>query len=178
MTEKNETKLIQKKILRNPLMWKFRFYGFFKNLRFFEPYLLIMLLVYFSESQFPLLKIGSLILVQEVFTYVFEVPSGILADKFGKKNELLICFVFYIISFALYFLGLGASTKYVFVLFLAAAFYGLGESFRSGTHKAMILTWLDRNNYQEYKSFVYGTTRSWSLVGSAINGVLSPPVLF
>ena len=178
MTEKNETKLIQKKILRNPLMWKFRFYGFFKNLRFFEPYLLIMLLVYFSESQFPLLKIGSLILLQEVFTYVFEVPSGILADKFGKKNELLICFVFYIISFALYFLGLGASTKYVFVLFLAAAFYGLGESFRSGTHKAMILTWLDRNNYQEYKSFVYGTTRSWSLVGSAINGVLSIFLIF
>jgi len=173
MPEKNETKLIQKKILRNPLMWKFRFYGFIKNLRFFEPYLLIMLLVYFSDSQFPLLKIGTLILVQEVFTYVFEVPSGILADKFGKKNELLFCFVFYIISFGLYFVGLGASTRYVFILFLAAAFYGLGESFRSGTHKAMILTWMDKNNYQDFKTFVYGTTRSWSLVGSAINGVLS-----
>lgn len=178
MPEKNETKLIQKRILRDPLMWKFRFYGFIKNLRFFEPYLLIILLVYFSDSDFPLLKIGSLVLVQEVFTYVFEVPSGIIADKFGKKNELLICFIFYIVSFGLYFTGLRLSSRFVFVLFFAAGFFGLGEAFRSGTHKAMILTWMDKNEFQEFKSFVYGTTRSWSLIGSAINGVLSIFLIF
>ena len=175
MTEKIEDKVIQKEILKESMMWKFRLYGFFKNLRFFEPYLIIMLYSYLegSNSEFILFKIGLIFLVQEVFTYVFEVPSGIIADRFGKKNELLICFVFYIISFVLYFVGLGQPIQYFFVVFLAAAFYGLGESFRSGTHKAMILTWMDRNEYQNHKTFVYGRTRSWSLIGSTINGVAS-----
>ena len=95
MTKSSQNKDIQKKILADPLMWKFRLYGFFKNLRFFEPYLIVMLLVYLGDSDFPLLTIGMLFLVQEVFTYLFEIPSGILADKFGRKNELLLCFLFY-----------------------------------------------------------------------------------
>ncbi len=173
MAESSLNKEIQKKILADPLMWKFRFYGFFKNLRFFEPYLLIMLLLYLGDSDFPLLTIGALFVVQEVFTYLFEIPSGILADKFGKKNELLLCFLFYVASFVLYFIGFSLSFDFFFVLFIAAALYGLGESFRSGTHKAMILTWMDKNNYSEHKTFVYGTTRSWSLIGSTINGIAS-----
>ena len=169
----NEAKLLRKKILSEPLMWKFRFYGFFKNLRFFEPYLLILLLGYLGHLEYPLLTIGSLFLVQEVFTYLFEIPSGILADKFGKKNELLVCFVFYIASFVLYFIGFSLSFDFFFVLFIAAALYGLGESFRSGTHKAMILAWLDKNDYSDHKAFVYGRTRSWSLIGSTLNGITS-----
>ncbi|MCK4896542.1 MAG: hypothetical protein KAS47_07010, partial [Candidatus Heimdallarchaeota archaeon] len=86
MTKSSQNKDIQKKILADPLMWKFRLYGFFKNLRFFEPYLIVMLLIYLGDSDFPLLTIGMLFLVQEVFTYLFEIPSGILADKFGRKN--------------------------------------------------------------------------------------------
>lgn len=171
MTESSLSKEIQKKILADPLMWKFRFYGFFKNLRFFEPYLIVMLLVYLGDSNFPLLIIGTLFLVQEVFTYLFEIPSGILADKFGRKNELLLCFLFYVASFVLYFIGFSLSFDFFFILFLAAALYGLGESFRSGTHKAMILTWMDKNNYSEHKTYVYGRTRSWSLIGSTVNGI-------
>ncbi|MHA1592288.1 MAG: MFS transporter [Candidatus Heimdallarchaeaceae archaeon] len=173
MSKSSQNKEIQKKILADPLMWKFRLYGFFKNLRFFEPYLIIMLLVYLGDSDFPLLTIGTLFLVQEVFTYLFEIPSGILADKFGRKNELLLCFLFYVSSFVLYFIGFSLSFDFFFVLFIAAALYGLGESFRSGTHKAMILTWTDKNDYSEHKTFVYGRTRSWSLIGSTVNGIAS-----
>lgn len=192
-------KLVQKQILKNPLMWKFKFYGFFKNLRFFEPFLIIMLYDYLAKSyldnihflsgfyqiglkttfsspsgsEFILFQIGLIFLVQEVLTYSLEIPSGILADKFGKKNELLFCFCFYIVSFVLYFIGLSLPVNFFFIIFLAAGTFGLGEAFRSGTHKAMILTWMDRKGYQEHKTFVYGRTRSWSLIGSTLNGVLS-----
>ncbi len=199
MSTISDEKLVQKKILKEPLMWKFRLYGFFKNLRFFEPYLIIMLYDYLSNSyqdtihfltgfyqvslkssfsspagvSFILLEIGLIFLVQEVFTYVFEIPSGIIADKFGKKNELLFCFVFYIAAFIFYFIGLSLSIKFFFVVFFGAISYGLGEAFRSGTHKAMILSWMDKKEYQEHKTFVYGRTRSWSLIGSTINGGIS-----
>ena len=146
------------------IMWKFKFYGFFKNLKFFEPYLIIIL---FSWG-FNLYEIGILIAIQEIVTFIFEVPSGMLADTRGKKTELLFCFVFYIISFIFYFMG----QNFIFLI-LAAILFGLGEAFRSGTHKAMELKWMEKNGILKYKSFVYGTTRSYSLYGSAISSVLS-----
>ncbi len=164
-----DTKEIQRSIIRAPLMIKFRLYGFFKNLRFFEPYLYIL----FIAWGLNLFQIGLLLLIQEVITYIFEIPSGILADKFGKKNELLLCFLAYIASFIVYFFALGNIVHSFIFLSLGPVLFGLGEALRSGTHKAMILTWLDRNNYTEFKTFVYGRTRSWSLIGSAINGIAS-----
>jgi len=146
MVKKDEEKLKDPKIQKinnSKLMWKFRFYGFFKNLRFFEPFLLIMLLD--PSIGLSLFEIGLLISIREIFTYIFEIPSGMIADKFGKKRELLICFIFYIISFVFYFFGLDPDTVVSNLVFLviASIFFGLGESFRSGTHKAMELLWME-----------------------------------
>ena len=151
-------------INKQGIMWKFKFYGFFKNLKFFEPYLIII----FLSWEINLFQIGILIAIQEVITLIFEVPSGMLADTRGKKTELLFCFVFYIISFIFYFMG----PAYIFLIF-GAMLFGLGEAFRSGTHKAMEMKWMEKNDILQYKSFVYGTTRSYSLYGSAISSVLS-----
>jgi len=151
-------------INKQGIMYKFKFYGFFKNLKFFEPYLIII----FLSWEINLFQIGILIAIQEVITLIFEVPSGMLADTRGKKTELLFCFVFYIISFIFYFMG----PAYIFLIF-GAMLFGLGEAFRSGTHKAMEMKWMEKNDILQYKSFVYGTTRSYSLYGSAISSVLS-----
>ncbi len=48
-------------------------------------------------------------------------------------------------------------------------FFGLGEAFRSGTHKAMIYSYLEEKGWFKYKTFVYGRTRSFSLIGSSIS---------
>ncbi len=143
---------------------KFCMYGFFKNLRFFEPYLLI----YFAYLGFDLFEIGVLMSIQAGMTYAFEVPSAIVADYFGKKNELMMCFAFYIISFVLLFIGCE-----FWLVALGMVFFGLGEAFRSGTHKAMILGYLEHRGWYEHKGFVYGRTRSYSLTGSAISAFLS-----
>jgi len=145
-------------------IWKFCFYGFFKNLKFFEPYLLIYLL----GMGLNLFNIGILLSVREAITYIFEVPSGIIADNYGKRKELLICFVFYIISFIFFFIG-----SNIMILSIGMAFFGLGEAFRSGTHKAMILSYLEHKGWFSHKAFVYGRTRSYSLLGSSISSFLS-----
>ncbi len=43
----------------------------------------------------------------------------------------------------------------------------LGDSFRSGTHKAMIFAWMSREGRIDERVKVYGYTRSWSKFGSA-----------
>ena len=151
-------------IKKDKQIWKFCFYGFFKNLKFFEPYLWIYLL----GMGFGLFKIGILFSIREIITYVFEIPSGILADQYGKKKELMICFIFYIISFILFFIG----DKYL-IIAIGMCFFGLGEAFRSGTHKAMILSYLEQKDWFKYKGFVYGRTRSFSLLGSSISAFVS-----
>jgi MFS family permease len=147
-------------IKKDKLIWKFSFYGLLKNLKFFEPYLIIYLL----GLNFSLFKIGVLFSIREAIIYIFEVPSGIIADNYGKKKELMICFIFYIISFLLFFIATN-----IYIITLAFIFYGLGEAFRSGTHKAMIYSYLERKNWFEYKAFVYGRTRSFSLIGSSVS---------
>lgn len=165
--EKNksdETAIQFKEIRKQPIMWKFQFYGFFKNLQFFEPFIYII----FIAWGYSLFQIGILMFIRESITYILEIPSGILADNYGKKTELLLCFTFYIISFIFYFLG----PNYAILIF-GSIFYGLGEAFRSGTHKAMEMDWMERNELLDYKSFIYGQTRSWSLYGSALNSILA-----
>ena len=148
----------QKKIQLDIQIKKFCAYGFLKNLKFFEPYLLLFLM----GKGISLFEIGILIAVQEIVIHVFEIPSGFIADYFGRKKELYLCFSFYIVSFLCFF-----CTNSFLIASIAMIFFGLGEAFRSGTHKAMIYTYLDSKGWQKDKTFVYGRTRSFSLIGSA-----------
>ena len=48
----------------------------------------------------------------------------------------------------------------------------VGEAFRSGTHKAMIFTWLNDQGRGADKAEVYGYTRSWSKRGTAVGALV------
>lgn len=156
--------VVKKQIKKDALIRKFCMYGFFKNLKFFEPFLIIYLL----SMGFSLFQIGLLYSIREITNYIFEIPSGIFADHYGKKTELMICFLFYIASFAFFFIG-GA----FFILCIAMVLFGLGEAFRSGTHKAIIMSYLEEKDWFIFKGYVYGRTRSFSLIGSSISSFVS-----
>ena len=160
---------IKRLIKKDALIRKFCFYGLIKNLKFFEPFLIIYLL----SMNLSLFSIGVLYSIREITNYIFEVPSGIFADHYGKRTELMLCFVLYIISFVFFFIG----GKF-YVLCLAFVFFGLGEAFRSGTHKAIIMSYLEERDWFSFKSFVYGRTRSFSMIGSAISSFVSVIFLF
>ncbi|HXK49770.1 MAG TPA: MFS transporter [Clostridiales bacterium] len=158
-----------KEIVNDRQIWKFCAYGFFRDLKFFEPFLIIFLM----QSGLNLFQIGLLYSVRETMSFIFEIPSGIIADNYGKKRELTWCFSFYIISFILFFFGMN-----FWMYALAMAFFGLGEAFRSGTHKAMIYSYLEQKGWFGQKNFVYGRTRSFSMIGSAVSSLLSIVFLF
>ncbi len=157
------TNAVYNEINKDFLIKKFSLYGLLKNLKFFEPYLLI----YLTGNDLSLLQIGLLFSIREIIINVFEIPSGIIADYFGRKKELYACFLFYIISFVLFFISKGFAGAAA-----AMMFFGLGEAFRSGSHKAMIYSYLEQKNWEKHKTYVYGKTRASSLVGSAISSAL------
>ena len=51
--------------------------------------------------------------------------------------------------------------------------YGIGDTFRTGTHKAMIFEWLRLQGRSDERTSIYGFTRSWSQIGSALSGIIA-----
>jgi hypothetical protein len=85
---------------------------------------------------------------------------------------MMLAFIFYIISFAVFY----AASSY-WLLGAAMLFYAMGDAFRSGVHKAMIFTYLQLHGWTDQKVHYYGLTRSWSQRGSAVSSLLAALVV-
>jgi MFS family permease len=157
------------KSIKDLQYWKFSTYGFLKNLRFFDPFIVL----FFLDTGLSFLEIGLLISFREIIINVLEVPSGISADSLGRRKSMILSFSAYIVSFAIFFIS-----KQFYTHLAAMFFYGIGEAFRSGTHKAMILEYLRSKNLLHLKVHYYGHTRSWSQMGSAFSAVLAGVIVF
>lgn len=149
--------------------YKFCLYGFLKNQRFFEPFFML----YFLKLGMSFAQIGTLYAIREITRNIFEIPSGMLADAFGRRRTMMASFSFYIVSFLLfYFAG-----NYV-MLAAACIIFGAGDAFRTGTHKAMIFQYLKLNGWEDQKVHYYGHTRSWSQMGSALSALIAAAIVF
>ncbi len=143
---------------------RFSLYGFLKNQRYFEPFLVLA----FLEKGLTFLDIGLLVGFREICVLVLEIPSGAVADVFGRRRSMIFSFISYIVSFVLLALASGMS-----LLMMAMFFFAVGDAFRTGTHKAMIFEWLRLENRLDERTQVYGFTRSWSKFGSAISSLIA-----
>lgn len=156
-------------IPKNLQYYKFCTYGFLKNLRFFDPFIIL----FFREMGFSFLQIGALFSIREIATGILEIPTGFFADSYGRKLSMILAFTSYIFSFMIFYFfpsfGLYA---------LAMVLFAFGEAFRSGTHKAMILDYLKMNGILDCKVDYYGHTRGASQFGSAISALIAGALVF
>ncbi len=149
--------------------YKFSAYGFLKNLRFFDAFFILFLV----DKGLPYSQIGVLYAVREIAINIFELPSGIIADTYGRKTTLAASFVVYIFSFIVFYFSSG------FILFfIAFTLFGIADAFRSGTHKGMIMDYLRMNGWEGHKIRYYGYTRSWSQTGSALSSLAGGAIVF
>lgn len=151
------------------MLFRFSLYGFLKNQTYFEPFLILA----FREKGLSFFQIGLLIGFREVCVNLFEIPSGAVADLYGRRRAVIFSFSAYIVSFLVF--GFGGSLA---ALFAAMFAFALGDAFRSGTHKAMIFDWLRGQGREGERTRVYGLTRSWSKMGSAVAVVISAAFIF
>jgi len=148
---------------------RFALYGFLKNLRFFDPFIILI----FREAGLTFLQIGLLYAIRDVATNILEIPTGVFADAFGRRKSMLMAFGAYIISFLIFYEFTGFS-----IYALAMVLFAFGEAFRSGTHKALILEHLTLNNMGHLKVEYYGRTRAYSQFGSSINALIAAALVF
>ncbi len=143
---------------------RFSLYGFLKNQKYYEPFLILA----FRDKGLSFFTIGLLIGFRMVWINILEVPSGLIADSYGRRRSMIASFTAYIVSFIVF-----AVSSALWTLFAAMFFFAIGEAFRTGTHKAMIFDWLESEGRTDEKTRFYGLTRSWSQIGSAVSVVLA-----
>ena len=150
------------------MLIRFCLYGFLKNQKYYEPFLILA----FLEKGLSFFDVGLLFAFREIAINLFELPSGAVADVYGRRRSMMFSFAAYLAAFAIF-----ALSSVVWTLYAAMFFFALGETFRSGTHKAMIFDWLVQEGRADEKTRVYGTTRSWSQLGSAVSVLIAAVIV-
>lgn len=151
------------------MLFRFCLYGFLKNQQYYEPFLILV----FREKGLSFLQIGLLVGFREVCVNLFEIPSGAAADLYGRRRSMIVSMAAYIASFAVF-----AMSKSLAVLFAAMFCFAVGDAFRTGTHKAIIFDWLRFQGRTDERTKVYGYTRSWSKLGSAVSVLIAAALVF
>ncbi|MEW6515826.1 MAG: MFS transporter [candidate division FCPU426 bacterium] len=152
------------------LLGRFGAYGFFKELVFFEPFLILFL----RGQGLSFFAIGVLIATRELTTTLAEIPTGVAADLWGRRRALVASFASFILSFLFFYFSRSFAG-----FFLAMMWFGLGEAYRSGTHKAMILEYLDLRPGEGLKAVTaFAFVRAWSQIGAALSAVLAAAFVF
>lgn len=146
---------------------KFYLISFFEALWFPLPIFILFLL----HSGLDLGQVGILLSALVIAQVIFEIPSSIWADKYSRKNILIIGTIFSLFSSLIFFLK--DSFEYFFI---AMIFMGFSSALKSGTDSAIVYDTL-LNMGEEKK---YDKTQSkimvcffWSRIVASVAGALA-----
>lgn len=142
---------------------KLFFVAFTQGLIFFLP----ILALYYEENLFNLSNVVLILGIGALTLAIMEVPSGSLADLWGRKNTMIISKILTISS--LIFLLIGGS---FLMILLHAILRNIGRSLKSGTDASMMYDILQEKNQTNKFKKIYGTYFSLWAIGATIASVI------
>ena len=137
------------------------------SFKFFDDFILIYPLyaVMFSDNGLSTLKISVLLFVWSFTAFVLEIPSGVWADRYSRKNILIIGQLLRAIGYGLWLLYPG------FVGFMIGfIFWGVKSALTSGTFEALVYDELKQTSQELTYAKVIGRAESLSLAGVILAG--------
>ncbi|MFH1211370.1 MAG: MFS transporter [Candidatus Woesearchaeota archaeon] len=149
-------------------IWKYYVFNFFTEFTIFLPFIVY----YFQELGFSLGQIAILQSITAITIFIFEIPSGYIADKIGRKNSLIISAILQLVGVIILF-----SSKNYLMLIFAHIFNGLAMAFVSGADSAFIydsLLFLKRES--EYKR-IEGKAKFFGEIAIIISAVLGSLII-
>jgi MFS family permease len=92
-----------------------------------------VLTLFYLHRGLTLQDVLILFIIDVVFSFIFEIPTGAFADKYGHKASLIISQILLIFSMAIWIFAFDN-----FLFYIAAAIAGISTTFHSGTKDALI----------------------------------------
>lgn len=137
-------------------------YKLFKDTMPIYPVYVLM----FQAKGLSLTQISFLLAIWSLAVVVFEVPTGIIADHWSRKNMLLLGGLSKAIGYITWFFADG------FALFaIGFILWGISESFCSGSEEALLFDNLKANREEEQFGEIYGKGTFYSGVGVALSSL-------
>jgi MFS family permease len=127
-------------------LWPFYLDAILSPLLFFAPAFYV---VYFLSLSFSLFQISLLMASSFLAAFIFEIPTGAIADLYGRKLSVL---VGYFIE-AIGFLSLFFINNFYYIIF-AFALIGFGSTFSSGAKEAWIIDLIKKKKGLDKEYFV------------------------
>jgi MFS family permease len=131
-------------------VWKTSLY------RFLDAFKLVALIftLLFAENGLSVFQVSILVVIWSVSQMLFEIPMGVVADKYSRRNVLIAASVIVAIGFSLWLFG-----GFLFYA-LGMILYGLRNALVSGTQEAFV--------YDELKSL--GKDSEYANVSGKLDG--------
>lgn len=110
----------------------------------------------------------SIFSISVISTAIFEVPTGVLSDRVGRKRTLILGSFCFVLAYLFYAIG----TSYL-VLVIGSICTGIGRAFYSGNNKALLYDTLKEGGREDQYDHYIGRTNSGmhlALGASAIIG--------
>ncbi len=154
-------KLFQKGELK--LLWPFYLDSIISPMLYLIPAFYI---IYFIDLGFSMFQIGLLISMIPLFMLLFEVPTGAIADIYGRKFSVLLGTIIEGIAiFSIFF-----STNF-YVILILLALGGFGASFNSGANEAWTTDLINKNKKSIIHTF-FKKRMSFDSFGLVVSGFI------
>lgn len=145
------------------ILWPFYLEYFISSLLYFMP---VFMVLYLSNLNFNFTQIGILVAIAPLTALIFEIPTGAIADLYGRKFSVLLgYFVEGICMLGLFFF------KNYFAIMFIFSIWGIGATFSSGSKDAWIVDSINKTNKKLVHNF-FNKTVIFINLGLVFSGFL------
>lgn len=139
-------------------------YSTFSNLLILGP----ILTLYYLEKGLTFTQIMIISAVSAIGTVIFEVPTGMLADRMGRKYSLILNSVFWAATCLVY-----AISNNFWIFLIGEVFFSIGAAFGSGADSALLYDALKAHNREGEYQKIEGRAMSFVFYSQAVGAVLA-----
>jgi MFS family permease len=145
------------------LLWPFYLEYFLSSVIFFAPAFIVIYLYHLSLS---FSQIGVLLAVIPLAALIFEIPTGAIADLYGRKISVLIGYLLEGVCMLLLFF-----IKDYYGLLIIFSIWGFGQTFSSGSKDAWIVDLINKKDKKLTHNF-FNKMQIFINLGLVISGIL------
>jgi MFS family permease len=129
--------------------------------------LLPFMVLYFNSIGLSLFKIGILLAIWPLFSLIFEIPTGAIADLYGRKFSVLLG---YTLESLLLVTILFSNNFYYLCIIMALL--GISQTFVSGAYDSWAVDLLKSNKKKELNKSFFAKKQSMLNMGFIVSGLI------